>query len=71
MMNYKMTCPSDGFIKVVAAASKDEAVQLLLADADVAAHVASAHPELAGKAPEETTQMVSSMVAEETPAGAM
>ncbi len=67
-MNYKLLCPADGFTKTVAAASKEEAVQLLLADADVQTHVATAHPELAGKTPEETTQMLLSMVTEEVPA---
>lgn len=70
MMNYKLTC-TDGFTKTVSAASKDEAVTMLLADADVQAHVSSTHPELVGKSPEEMTAMVSGMVTEEmaAPAG--
>lgn len=69
MMNYKLTC-SDGFTKTVSAASRDEAVTMLLADADVTAHVSSTHPELAGKTPEEMTAMVSGMVSEEVAAAA-
>lgn len=70
MMNFKLTC-TDGFTKTISAASKDEAVTMFLADADVQAHVSSTHPELVGKSPEEMTAMVSGMVAEEvaTPAG--
>ena len=64
-MNFKLTC-SDGYTKTLTAASKDEAVQMFLADAEVQAHVAQMHPELAGKAPEEMTAMVASMVTEET-----
>lgn len=67
-MNYKLTCPTDGFTKTVMAASKDEAVTMLLADAEVQAHVSTAHPEMTGKAPEEMTAMVAGMVAEEVPA---
>lgn len=70
MMNYKMTCPAgDGFTKTVSAASKDEAVTLLLADADVQAHVASNHPEMAGKTPEEMKTAMEAMVTEEPMAG--
>ena len=70
MMNFKLTC-TDGFTKTVSAATKDEAVAMFLADADVQAHVTSTHPELVGKSPEEMTAMVSGMVAEEmaAPAG--
>ena len=53
------------------AATKEEAVKMVLADAEVQAHVAQTHPELAGKSPEETEQMMAMMVQEEmeTPMG--
>lgn len=63
-MNFKLTC-SDGYTKTLTAASKDEAVKAFLADAEVQAHVAQVHPELAGKAPEEVAAMVAGMVTEE------
>lgn len=69
MMNFKMTC-TDGFTKTVSAASKDEAVKMLMVDPDVQAHVSSTHPEMVGKTPEEMTAVVSGMVAEEVAAPA-
>ncbi len=67
MQNWKATC-TDGFTKTVMANTKEEAVAMLMADADMQAHVASTHPEMAGKTPEEVTAVVSSMVqAEQTP----
>lgn len=69
MKNWKLTC-TDGYTKVVSAASQDEAVVALMADAEVQAHVASNHPEMAGKAPEDMKQVVMSMVTEEMAAPA-
>ncbi len=67
MMNFKLTCPDDGFTKVVSAASKEEAVQMLMADPEMAEH-GKTHPDMAGKTPEEMTAMFMSMVTEETAA---
>lgn len=48
------------------AGSAEEAVTMLLADEEVKGHVASEHPEMAGKTPEELARIVSGMVVEET-----
>ncbi len=61
MQTFKATC-TDGFTKSVTANSKDEAVQLLMADPEVQNHVIAGHPELAGKTPEELTSVLSGMV---------
>ena len=69
MQNWKATC-TDGFTKTVMANTKEEAVTMLMADADMQAHVTSTHPEMVGKTPEEVTAVVSSMVQPEMPSQA-
>lgn len=61
MQNFRATCP-DGFTKDVMAASKEEAVKMLMADSDVINHTTTNHPELSSKTPEEMTAMMMGMV---------
>lgn len=71
MKNFKLTCPDpEPFTKVVAAATLEEAVTMLMADAEVQAHVAANHPEMAGKTPDELKEVVKGMVTEEAAAPA-
>lgn len=60
MQTWKTVC-TDGFTKSVMAETKEEAVQMLLTDPEMQEHAKTAHPELAGKTPEEMMTMVSSM----------
>lgn len=61
MQNWKATCP-DGFTKTVMANTKEDAVALFMADAEVQEHFKSSHPEMASKSPEEVTAMAMTMV---------
>lgn len=60
MQTWKVTC-TDGFTKSVMAETKEEAVQMVLADPEMQEHAKTKHPELAGKTPEEMMVMISSM----------
>lgn len=66
MQNWKATC-TDGFSKTVMANTKEEAITMFMADADMQAHVTSTHPEMVGKTPEEVTAILSTMVQPEMP----
>ena len=44
--------------KEVEAATKEEAVEILLVDPEVGQHVAQSHPEMASKSPEEMKEAV-------------
>lgn len=48
--------------KEVGAATKEEAVEMLLADPEVGQHVTQSHPEMANKSPEEMKEAVMGMV---------
>lgn len=60
MQTWKTTC-TDGFTKNVMAETKEEAVQMVLADPEMQEHAKTKHPELASKTPEEMMAVVSSM----------
>ena len=66
MQNWKLTC-TDGFTKDMMAASKEEAVKMLMVDPEMQEHVKTKHPDLATKTPEEMTAVVMSMVAPMAP----
>lgn len=70
MQNWKFTC-TDGFIKNMMAASKEEAVKMFLMDPEMQEHVKTRHPDLATKTPEEMTGVVMSMVASVAPTPTM
>jgi hypothetical protein len=53
---------AEEFRKEVEAGTVEEAVEMLMEDTEVMAHVSSAHPEMAGKAPEEMRDTVLAMV---------
>lgn len=74
MKKFVLTCDmghDEPFKKEVMAESMELAIEMLMADADVLAHVQAAHPEWVGKAPEEMKAGVMGMVKEEmaTPEG--
>jgi len=60
MQKWRTTC-TDGFTKDVMAASKEEAVKMLMADPEVQEHAKTQHPEMAGKTPEEMVTTISEM----------
>lgn len=69
MKKFVMTCDmghDEPFKKEVMAETMEAAVDAVMADADVMAHVQAAHPEMAGKTPEEMKMAVMGMVKEET-----
>ncbi len=69
MKKFVLTCNmghDEPFKKEVMAESMETAVEMLMAEADVLAHVQSAHPEMAGKTPEEMKAGVMGMVKEDT-----
>ncbi len=63
MKNFKLTCP-DGFTTTLQAEDMNSAVDAFMGHADVQAHVMEAHPEMAGKTPEEMKAVVMTMVTE-------
>lgn len=61
MQNWQATCP-DGFTKSVMANTKEEAITMFMADADMQSHLKTNHPDMATKTPEEMMAMMQSMV---------
>ena len=61
MQDFTLTC-TDGFTKTVNAATKEAAIDMLMADTEVQTHVQTSHPEMAGKTPEEMKAVVMDMV---------
>ncbi len=65
MQKFALTCDmghEEVFKKEVEAESLEAATEMLVSDPDVMAHLQQAHPDMAGKSPEELKMMTMGMV---------